>query len=51
MLKDAPILVLDEETSALDSEAEFAVQENLVQLMEGKTVLAILPTGFPAFPS
>ncbi|WP_152046057.1 ABC transporter ATP-binding protein [Aureimonas psammosilenae] len=41
MLKDAPILLLDEATSALDSEVEAAIQENLYQLMEGKTVIAI----------
>jgi ATP-binding cassette subfamily B protein/ATP-binding cassette subfamily B multidrug efflux pump len=41
ILKDAPILVLDEATSALDSEIEAAIQENLAQMMEGKTVIAI----------
>ena len=41
MLKDAPILVLDEATSALDSEVEAAIQDNLDELMKGKTVLAI----------
>jgi ATP-binding cassette subfamily B multidrug efflux pump len=41
ILKDAPILVLDEATSALDSEVEIAIQEQLLDLMEGKTVIAI----------
>lgn len=41
MLKNAPILILDEATSALDSEVEAAIQENLNQLMAGKTVIAI----------
>ncbi len=40
-LKDAPVLVLDEATSALDSEVEQVIQEQLFNLMEGKTVLAI----------
>lgn len=41
LLKNAPILVLDEATSALDSEVEAAIQEQLTQLMQGKTVVAI----------
>ncbi len=41
LLKNAPILVLDEATSALDSEIEAAIQDNLMPLMQGKTVLAI----------
>ena len=41
ILKDAPILVLDEATSALDSEVELAIQEQLVALMQKKTVIAI----------
>jgi ATP-binding cassette subfamily B multidrug efflux pump len=41
MLKDAPILLLDEATSALDSEVEAAIQDQLVNLMQGKTVIAI----------
>src|SRR6266699_2569662 len=41
ILKDAPILVLDEATSSLDSEVEAAIQEQLLGLMEGKTVIAL----------
>jgi ATP-binding cassette, subfamily B, multidrug efflux pump len=41
VLKNAPILILDEATSALDSEIEAAIQEQLVTLMQGKTVIAI----------
>jgi len=41
ILKDAPILVLDEATSALDSEVELAIQAQLLDLMQGKTVIAI----------
>ena len=41
ILKDAPILILDEATSALDSEVEMAIQEQLLGLMDGKTVIAI----------
>ncbi|MDB1125680.1 ABC transporter ATP-binding protein [Vibrio algarum] len=41
LLKDAPLLILDEATSALDSEVEAAIQESLIELMQGKTVIAI----------
>lgn len=41
LLKNAPILILDEATSALDSEVEQAIQEQLYNLMQGKTVIAI----------
>ena len=41
ILKDSPILVLDEATSSLDSEVEAAIQESLTDLMRNKTVIAI----------
>ena len=41
VLKNAPILVLDEATSALDSEVEASIQEHLLDLMNGKTVIAV----------
>lgn len=41
MLKDAPILILDEATSSLDSITEKTIQENLDQAMGRKTVIAI----------
>lgn len=41
LLKDAPIVLLDEATSSLDPENETLVQEAISRLVEGKTVLII----------
>jgi ATP-binding cassette subfamily B protein len=41
LLKDAPILILDEATSSLDSKSESMVQEALERLMKGRTTLII----------
>jgi len=41
ILKDAPILVLDEATSSLDSESEALIQDALSKLMEGRTTIVI----------
>jgi ATP-binding cassette, subfamily B, bacterial MsbA len=41
LLKDAPILILDEATSELDSESEMLVQRALNNLIEGRTVFVI----------
>jgi subfamily B ATP-binding cassette protein MsbA len=41
LLRDAPILILDEATSSLDSESEKEVQKALEVLMRGRTVLVI----------
>jgi len=41
LLKNAPILILDEATSSLDSESELEVQKALENLMVGRTTLVI----------
>jgi subfamily B ATP-binding cassette protein MsbA len=41
ILKNAPILILDEATSSLDSESESLVQAALANLMQGRTVMVI----------
>lgn len=41
LLKNAPILILDEATSSLDSESEVEVQKALEYLMKGRTTLVI----------
>ncbi len=47
MLKDAPIIILDEATSSVDPENEHLIQNAISELVKGKTVIAIahrLPT-------
>jgi subfamily B ATP-binding cassette protein MsbA len=41
LLRDAPILILDEATSSLDSDSELEVQKALENLMSGRTTLVI----------
>ena len=41
LLKDAPILILDEATSSLDTESERIIQDALERLMVGRTTLVI----------
>ena len=41
ILRNPPILILDEATSQLDSESEKYVQDALDELMKGRTVVAI----------
>ena len=41
LLKDPPILILDEATSSLDSESEYFVQQALFNLLRGRTTFVI----------
>jgi subfamily B ATP-binding cassette protein MsbA len=41
LLKDSPVLILDEATAALDNESERRVQQELAVLMRGRTTLVI----------
>jgi ATP-binding cassette, subfamily B, bacterial len=41
VVKNAPILILDEATSSLDSITEQAIQETLGDVMKGKTVIVV----------
>jgi ATP-binding cassette, subfamily B, bacterial MsbA len=41
LLKDSPVLILDEATGALDTETERRVQQELAMLMKGRTTLVI----------
>jgi subfamily B ATP-binding cassette protein MsbA len=41
LLKDSPVLILDEATAALDNESERRVQQELSTLMKGRTTLVI----------
>lgn len=40
-LADAPVLILDEATSSLDSESEMQIQQAMERLMDGRTTLVV----------
>ena len=41
VLKDAPILILDEATSSVDTQTELLIQDALERLMQGRTTVII----------
>ena len=46
ILKDPPILVLDEATSAVDNETEAAIARSLEKITQNRTTIAIRPSSF-----
>ena len=40
-LRNAPLLILDEATSSLDTKSEYQIQESLKELMKNKTTLVV----------
>ena len=45
LYKDAPFVILDEPTAALDPVAESEIYENFNELINGKTAIYIIPSG------
>ena len=41
MLKDPPVLILDEATSSVDNETEAAIQRSMERIAEGRTMIVI----------
>ena len=48
LLKDAPLLILDEATSSVDTRTEELIQKAMDKLMEGRTSF-VMPTAYQPF--